>query len=130
MVAPKEIPLKVTRSLHILCSMKIKPGTDILTPDQFCVLLALACGVKHGYDIVKQIAHDSCGRVIIERGNLYATMKRLLKARVIEEVVQPSHKLDNDRRRYYQLTKLGRTRLLRELERYAKAISLARAREL
>ncbi len=41
-----------------------------LTPAVFYILLALASGEKHGYEIMKQVKHDSLGHVKMGSGTL------------------------------------------------------------
>lgn len=99
-----------------------------LTPAVFYILLALAGGEKHGYEIMKQ---DSRGDVKMGTGTLYSSLKRLLADGLIEEAgdrADPT--LDDERRRYYRLTALGHPALEAELARYARVISLASQRRL
>jgi DNA-binding PadR family transcriptional regulator len=44
-----------------------------LTPTVFYILLALASGEKHGYQIMKQVKQDSSGQVQMGRGTLYGS---------------------------------------------------------
>src|SRR5260370_35382846 len=79
-----------------------------LTPALFHVLLALADGEKHGYVISKEIARRTDNEVNLSTGTLYGIIKRLLEDAMIEESPQrPDFSLDDQRRRYYRLTKLG-----------------------
>ncbi len=79
-----------------------------LTPAVFHVLLALADGEKHGYIISKEIVRRTGGEVRLSAGTLYGIIKRLLDDRMIEESEdRPDFSLDDQRRRYYRLTKLG-----------------------
>lgn len=102
-----------------------------LTPAVFYILLALASGDKHGYEIMKQVKHDSQGTVTMGTGTLYGSIKRMLASALIEEAGErPAPEIDDERRRYYRLTGLGRRALLAEIQRYHEAVSLAQQRQL
>lgn len=98
-----------------------------LSPAVFHILLALADGERHGYSIMQHVAEATDGRVKMGPGTLYGTVKRLLAAKLIEESdARPDPKMDDERRRYYRLTALGRRILGAEVSRYSKAVKLAR----
>ena len=102
-----------------------------LTPAVFYILLALATADKHGYQIMKQVKQDSQGQVTMGTGTLYGSLKRMLADRLIEESGdRPDPALDDERRRYYRPTELGRQALNAELRRYAEVVSLAERRRL
>jgi DNA-binding PadR family transcriptional regulator len=102
-----------------------------LTPAVFYILLALAGGEKHGYQIMKQVKQDSSGQVKMGTGTLYGSLKRMLADGLIEEAGErPDPALDDERRRYYRLTELGRQAFEAELARYARVVSLASQRRL
>jgi len=102
-----------------------------LTPAVFYILFALAGGDKHGYEIAKQVAHDSKEQVSMGTGTLYGSLKRMLADGLIEAAEQrPVPELDDERRRYYRLTERGRQALGAELRRYARVVAVARRRHL
>jgi DNA-binding PadR family transcriptional regulator len=97
-----------------------------LTPAVFYILLALAGADKHGYQIMKQVRHDSQNRVKMGTGTLYGSLKRMLADGLIEEAGErPDPALDDERRRYYRLTARGRQALHAEVQRYAHVVTLA-----
>jgi DNA-binding PadR family transcriptional regulator len=97
----------------------------------FYILLALATGEKHGYEIMKQVKHDSHGQVKMGSGTLYGSIKRMLADELIEEAGErPDPTFDDERRRYYRLTDLGRRAFTTELQRYTEVVSLAEQRRL
>jgi DNA-binding PadR family transcriptional regulator len=102
-----------------------------LTPAVFYILLALASGEKHGYQIMKQAKGDSHNQVKMGTGTLYGSLKRMLADGLIEEAGErPAPELDDERRRYYRLTVSGRRALGAELLRYAEVVAIAERRRL
>ena len=113
-------------------TIESEPGDLLpLTPAVFHILLALAEGERHGYAIMQEVAANTQGQVQMGPGTLYGTIKRLLAARLIEESDErPDPQLDDERRRYYRLTALGRKVLNAEVERLAHLVSVARSKKL
>jgi DNA-binding PadR family transcriptional regulator len=102
-----------------------------LTPAVFHLLLALADGEQHGYAIMREVDETTRGQIKMGPGTLYGTAKRLLEARLIEESDRrPDPELDDERRRYYRLTGLGRKVLKAEAFRYNQMAKLARRKRL
>jgi DNA-binding PadR family transcriptional regulator len=102
-----------------------------LTPAVFYILLALAGGDKHGYEIMKRVKQDSAGQIKMGTGTLYGSIKRMLADGLIAEAGErPDPALDDERRRYYRLTNLGRRAFTAELQRYAQVVALAEQRRL
>ena len=90
------------------------------------ILLALAQGEKHGYAIMQQVAQETNGQVRLGPGTLYGAIKRLRTAGlIVESKRRPSPETDDERRRYYRLTSLGREVLLAELDRLASVVRTA-----
>jgi DNA-binding PadR family transcriptional regulator len=97
----------------------------------FHILFALATGEKHGYVIRREVEANTQGQIKLGPGTLYGTIKSLLVAGLIEECEErPDPKLDDQRRRYYRLTRLGWRVLQTEFERLAYLVDLARARQV
>ncbi len=102
-----------------------------LSSQVFHVLLALADGEKHGYVISKEIARRTGDEVRLSAGTLYGIIKRLLDDGMIEESAdRPDFSLDDERRRYYRLTKLGHSVAEAEAERMERVIAMARAKRV
>jgi len=102
-----------------------------LTPAVFNILLALAEGEKHGYGIMLEVEANTNGQVLMGPGTLYGSIKRMLKADLIEESNERADpEMDDQRRKYYRLTDLGRRTLRMEAERLASQVQLARAKNL
>jgi DNA-binding PadR family transcriptional regulator len=102
-----------------------------LTPAVFHILLTLVDGERHGYAIMQEIATRTKGRLFIGPGTLYGSIKRLLAAGFIVEVEgRPDPGLNDERRRYYQLTDVGRRVATAEAERLAQLVEVARTKRL
>ena len=94
-----------------------------LTPAVFHVLWALAEGELHGYGIMQHVRQAGAGRVKMGPGTLYGTLQRLESQGLIEESAErPDPDSDDDRRRYYALTKVGRAALEAEAERLSQIV--------
>lgn len=95
------------------------------------VLLALADGDKHGYAIIKEVSRRTSGDVQLGAGTLYALVKRLLADDMIVETDErPDPSLDDERRRYYRLTRFGRDVAIAEVRRLEGIVSQAHAKKL
>ena len=102
-----------------------------LTPMVLHILLALADGDKHGYAIIKEVRRRTEGGVELGASSLYAVLKRLLAdGLVIETDERPDPALDDERRRYYRLSPLGRSVAVAELRRFESILLQARAKRL
>jgi DNA-binding PadR family transcriptional regulator len=102
-----------------------------LRPVVFQVLLSLAEGERHGYAIVQDIAERSSARLQLEPGNLYRHLKFMLDEGLIEESDRrPVAGKDDERRRYYRMTRFGRQVALAEAARLEAVAGDARARLL
>ena len=102
-----------------------------LTPAMFHVLLALADGEKHGYAILKEVAQRTGGKVRLSAGTLYGIIHRLLDDGLLAESDErPDPALDDERRRYYGLTDLGRRVAVAEAERLEEMLATARSKKL
>lgn len=102
-----------------------------LTAAMFQILLALADQERHGYSIMQEVERGTGGKVRLGPGTLYGSVKRMLGDGLIAESDErPDAALDDERRRYYRLTDLGRRVAVAEAERLAELVSAARAKKL
>lgn len=102
-----------------------------LTPTVFHILLALADQERHGYGIMQEVMAMTQNDVRMGPGTLYGSIKRLLKANLIEESDErPDPELDDERRRYYRLTGFGRRVLTAEAERLSALVDVAQTKRI
>ena len=102
-----------------------------LSPAVFHILLALAGGERHGYDIMREVETITDGKLQMGPGTLYGSIKRMLRDGLIAEADErPDPALDDSRRRYYELTDFGRRVLVAESGRLARLVEVARRRNL
>ncbi len=83
-----------------------------LTPQQFHILLALEPGDRHGYGIILDVAHRTGGALRLGTGTLYTAIARLAALELVADCGR-----EDDRRRDYRLTPLGRRVLVAETAR-------------
>ena len=97
----------------------------------FHILLALADKERHGYDIMREIDERSERKVRLGPGTLYGSIKRMLSDGLVEELDErPDPELDDERRRYYRLSDLGRRVAVAEAERLERLVKSARSKKL
>lgn len=102
-----------------------------LSPPALHLLLALAGGDRHGWAIMKEIAAATEGQLHLSAGTLYGLIKRLLgQGLITESNDRPPQHWDDERRRYYRLTALGRAVARAEVARLEQTLSIARAADL
>ncbi len=100
-----------------------------MTPPVFHILLSLAEEERHGYGIMQDVAEQTGGALQLGPGTLYGCLKRMLAAGLVEESDErPDPALDDERRRYYRMTPLGRRTVRAEAQRLAGAVTVAMAR--
>ena len=105
----------------------MKPEQYLPLPQaQYQVLVALTAGELHGYAIMQAVETDSAGLVKMGPATLYGTLKRLVDAGLAEETAQRPAVGDDQRRRYYRLTGLGREVCIAESDRLADLIDRSR----
>ena len=111
--------------------------TPLREPTLF-ILLTLSKERKHGYAILKDVEVLSEGRVVLSTGTLYGALARLLEQGVIRKSTDDSgdsdskkrsDNIDNQRRKYYELTQFGYRVLALEIKRMGTILATA-SREL
>ena len=99
-----------------------------LQPAVFHILMVLAEGDNHGYAVIGAITARTDGRVKIGPGTLYRSVQRMLEDGLVTEIDErPAPEEDDERRRYYRITPLGRKAAIAETQRLADLVRLARS---
>jgi DNA-binding PadR family transcriptional regulator len=99
-----------------------------LSRDTFHILVALADKERHGYSIMQEVSERTSGAVRLSPSTLYSAIRRLLEEGLIEELAErpdPDH--DDERRRYYRLTRAGRRAAADEGKHLERLLADARA---
>jgi DNA-binding PadR family transcriptional regulator len=108
------------------------PGEFLpLTPAIAHILLALADQDRHGYAIMQEVERLTGGASRMGPGTLYGTIKRMIASGLLEEADErPDPEMDDERRRYYRATALGRAVLEAETGRMSGLVNAARAKRI
>jgi DNA-binding PadR family transcriptional regulator len=118
-----------------------------LTPLAFQVLLAMADSRRHGYAIIREVESRTDGLIKLRTGTLYTLLQRLLDEDLIAPAESPVGKAraqrnapgrvqggppikDDERRRYFELTPLGRNVLSAEARRLESLVGEARRKQV
>ena len=97
-----------------------------LKPRVLHILLALADGPRHGYSIMQEVVARTDGHVRLWPAAMYATLRELEGLDlIVESEKRPSD--DDERRRYFVLTPLGKRVLSAEVRRLEAIVDQARA---
>ena len=100
-----------------------------LSPANLYILLSLAAEDRHGYGIMQDVARQTAGALELGPGTLYGCLRRMETAGLVEESGErPDPALDDERRRYYRMTPLGKRVVRAEAQRLAGAVTVAMAR--
>jgi len=99
-----------------------------LQPSVFHILVALADQDRHGYSIMQDVAARTDNQLRLSPGTLYGSIKRMLAQGLIEELRDaPNPNDDDERRRYYRLTRFGRRVVAADMARLESVLRQARA---
>lgn len=99
------------------------PANFPLKPRVFLILLCLAESKSHGYAIKEKVRRRTGGRLDMSPGTLYRTLHSLRSEGLIEETHErPQPDEDDERRRYYILTAVGRDVLRAEARRLEELV--------
>ena len=97
-----------------------------MSPAFFHILISLGAGDRHGYAIKREVAARTDGKLKLGPGVLYGAINKMLELGLIEEAEdRPDPHLDDERRRYYRITSLGRKAAQAEAARMRELVKLA-----
>jgi DNA-binding PadR family transcriptional regulator len=95
----------------------------------FHMLLELTEGERHGYALKRAILLRTEGKLNLGSGALYGSVNKMLEEGLIEESDErPDSHLDDERRRYYRITTLGRQVVEAEAVRLRDLVRMAELR--
>jgi DNA-binding PadR family transcriptional regulator len=95
-----------------------------LTPMAFEILLAVAEGERHGYDVMLAIERRTSGRLSPNPGTLYRAINRLVDEGLLETAREAPH--DSEPRTLFRLSRFGARVLAAEAARLADQAGAAR----
>ena len=98
-----------------------------VTPVAFEILLALAEGERHGYEVMIEIERRSAGRISPNPGTLYRALDRLVQEGLLTSAVRS---VEGESRRLFSLSPLGRTVAAAEAGRLSDQVLAARSLRL
>jgi DNA-binding PadR family transcriptional regulator len=80
-----------------------------LSTPVFQILLSLNHRDLHGYGIIQDISARTEGELTLSTSTLYGAIKRMIRDDLIQQSdIRPDPDLDDERRRYYEITDFGR----------------------
>ena len=102
-----------------------------LTAAVLDIMVTLGDEELHGYAIMQEVRRRTEERRRLAPGTLYRSLKQMEeRGWVVESEERPDPDLDDERRRYYRLTDLGRRVALAEVERLEGLVGAARLKGL
>src|ERR687898_2605034 len=100
-----------------------------LTPAVLDIMVALGNEELHGYAIMQEVRRRTDGQRRLAPGTLYRSLKQMeQRGWVAQSEERPEAGLDDERRRYYRLTEIGRRIALAEVERLEGLVDAARSK--
>lgn len=105
------------------------PGSLLPLPAAtFHILMALASDDRHGYAIIQEVSRRTNNTLRLGAGTLYRSLQRMLEQGLIVETGErPDAALDDERRRYYRISRYGESVARAEAKRLTELVKLARA---
>ena len=98
-----------------------------MTHAMHLILLALLPGDRHGYAIMQSVEALTQGETRLGPATLYTSIRKLLELGLVDESGErPDASLDDERRRYYRITGLGKATAAAETSRLERLVRYAR----
>jgi transcriptional regulator len=91
---------------------------------EMLVLQSLTHGTMHGYGIAQHLGRVSQDVLRVEEGSLYPALQRLLVKGLVSAEWRRTP--NNQRARYYALTRLGRAQLRSQADEFERFVSAVR----
>ena len=101
---------------------KLKREYLPMTETAYCILLSLV-DTRHGYGIMQYTEGLTKGRIKLGAGTLYGSLPRMEKDKLIETAGE------QERRKLYKLTELGKILLKLEIQRLKELYELGKCYE-
>ncbi len=102
-----------------------------LTPAVLDIVVALGDEELHGYAIMQEVRWRTGGQRRLAPGTLYRSLRQMHeRGLVAESEERPEADREDERRRYYRLTDLGRRVAVAEVERLEGVVRAARSKGL
>jgi len=98
-----------------------------LPPATFHILLSVLNGERHGYAIIQDVEERTNRELRMSAGTLYRSVARMVEQGLISEVAKRRSLTDDERRRYYRITRYGTAVARAEMRRLADLVRSARA---
>jgi len=120
----------INRIYSPICDARAKRSRNVssMTPLTYDILLALADVKRHGYGIIKEIEERAGESAAPSTGAVYLALQRMLGDELIEGAEAAPG--EDQRRRYYRLTRKGRDHAEAESRRLAGLVATAREKKL
>jgi DNA-binding PadR family transcriptional regulator len=101
-----------------------------LSPAVLDIMVALGDGELHGYAIMREVRRRTGGKRRLAPGTLYRSLRQMQERGLVAEAEERPDAGHDERRRYYQLTDLGRRVAAAEVERLESMVRAARSKGL
>ena len=96
----------------------------------FQILISLSDRDLHGYALIGDIRQHTNGEVNLSTSTLYGAIKRMMRDGLIQKsAIQPAPESNDERRRYYRVTDLGRQVAHCEARRIERLAELVRDKQ-
>ncbi|MCH7715865.1 MAG: helix-turn-helix transcriptional regulator [Gemmatimonadetes bacterium] len=96
----------------------------------FQILISLSDRDLHGYALIGDIRQHTDGEVNLSTSTLYGAIKRMMRDRLIQKsAIRPAPESNDERRRYYRITDLGRKVAHCEARRIQRLAELVRDKQ-
>ena len=96
-----------------------------LQPTTFHILLSLTDEDRHGYAIILEVSRRTQGELKLSAGTLYRSIQRMVESGLITEI-RTRPEFDDERRRYYRITPMGKAVAEAEAGRLRDLLKMAR----